>query len=431
MMQNPFTYGNPISDPNRFYGREREIDQVFSRLKNIEFESSSIVGERRVGKTSLLKYLSHPKVLQVQGFNQEKYHFIYVDLQMVNPNTTPSRLWKHLLQRIENQCRSNIIQQLIETIKAGEEIETFTLSDLFSTIDGLDNKIIFLFDEFDNITKNKNFDSDFFYGLRSLAIHHPLALITSSKRELIELTHSEAIRSSPFFNIFANINVGLFSEEEFQVFLKKSLHGTGVSFTDHEKETIKQVAGTHPYFLQVACYFLFQAYAENLNEGQRIIFIKKEFFDEASPHLQDYWYTSNDQEKIVLTILTLLERNGKAADRAFDRDQLNKYYARSGNTLSHLEKRSLVINYLFKYELFNEAFGEWIFREITNVSSDQSFDQWLDENKGVMDRLTSKAKNELQEILPQIASNYRNLLISWLSDPKNLIAAAGLLKAVL
>jgi len=57
MIVNPFTYGNPISNPKRFFGRKREIEQVFSRLCNVEFESSSIVGERRIGKTSLFNYL--------------------------------------------------------------------------------------------------------------------------------------------------------------------------------------------------------------------------------------------------------------------------------------------------------------------------------------------------------------------------------------
>ena len=50
-LNNPYTCGNPISDPKRFVGRKREIEQVFSRLRNPEFESSSIVGERRSGKT--------------------------------------------------------------------------------------------------------------------------------------------------------------------------------------------------------------------------------------------------------------------------------------------------------------------------------------------------------------------------------------------
>jgi len=59
---NPFTYGNPISDPRRFFGREREVEQIFGRLRNEEFESSSVVGDRRIGKTSLLNFLANPVV---------------------------------------------------------------------------------------------------------------------------------------------------------------------------------------------------------------------------------------------------------------------------------------------------------------------------------------------------------------------------------
>ena len=62
MIENPFTYGNPISEPGRFFGRRREVEQVYSRLLNAEAESSSLVGERRIGKTSLLQYLMHPDV---------------------------------------------------------------------------------------------------------------------------------------------------------------------------------------------------------------------------------------------------------------------------------------------------------------------------------------------------------------------------------
>ena len=35
---NPFTYGNPISNPVRFIGRRAEVEQVYTRLRNAEFE---------------------------------------------------------------------------------------------------------------------------------------------------------------------------------------------------------------------------------------------------------------------------------------------------------------------------------------------------------------------------------------------------------
>lgn len=70
MPSNPFTYGNPISDPHRFVGRAREVEQIFGRLRNEEFESSSLVGDHRIGKTSLLKYLANPGVREVHGLGR-------------------------------------------------------------------------------------------------------------------------------------------------------------------------------------------------------------------------------------------------------------------------------------------------------------------------------------------------------------------------
>jgi serine/threonine-protein kinase len=94
---NPFTYGNPISDPRRFFGRAREVDQIFGRLRNEEFESSSLVGDRRIGKTSLLNYLADHGVRAAQGLGPERYNFVYVDLQMLDEAMGPEHLWRRLL----------------------------------------------------------------------------------------------------------------------------------------------------------------------------------------------------------------------------------------------------------------------------------------------------------------------------------------------
>jgi TIR domain len=51
---NPFIYGNPVP-PEKFYGRRREIMEVKSRIGT--GQSINIVGLRRIGKSSLLKYI--------------------------------------------------------------------------------------------------------------------------------------------------------------------------------------------------------------------------------------------------------------------------------------------------------------------------------------------------------------------------------------
>lgn len=432
MKANPFTYGNPISEPSRFVGREREIEQVFGRLRNAEFESSSLVGDRRVGKTSLLNYLAHPDVRSAYGLHPGRYIFVYIDLQMVDPAMTPTRLWQRFLKQIAYHCQDQEVRNLLTETRESEEIDTFALADLFDDMRAQGQHVVLLLDEFEHVTENSNFDTGFFFGLRSLAIRRNLALITSSCRELIELCHSETIRSSPFFNIFANINVRPFSKTDAERLIATSLAGTGIAFTAPEIDVLFRLGGYHPYFLQAACHFLFAAYCENLNIEERNTFLLREYWEEAAPHLDDYWHNSNDHEKIVLAAMTLLERQDSARDKAFTLAQLRNTYTHAAQALSHLEKRGLVTLDTGEYSLFNASLGEWILNEITDAAGDEpSYVDWLASNQGIRERLTDAVEGEIGQVLPKIGSRYRELVINWASDPRNLLTVAGLLKSVL
>ena len=128
---NPFTYGNPISDPRRFFGRAREVQQIFGRLRNEEFESSSVVGERRIGKTSLLNYLADPGVRAAHGLEPERYAFVYVDLQMVNDAMGPEQLWRRLLALTRRRCSDDEIREFLARLERSDRLDTFDLDELF------------------------------------------------------------------------------------------------------------------------------------------------------------------------------------------------------------------------------------------------------------------------------------------------------------
>ena len=259
MPKNPFTYGNPITAPAHFIGRKREVDQVYSRLMNAEFESSSVVGERRIGKTSLLKYISHPLVIEKAGFTPEKYIFVYVDLQILDPTKTPTDFWRRVLRAIRWQVSHAELRSWIDETRGEPSIDAFILDDVFGLVDDLNLHIVLLLDEFERVTQNEAFDIDFFSGLRSIAIHHNLALITSSHRELVELTHSRAVQDSPFFNIFANINLRPFSGQESESLIATYLAESDLEFHSHDIDYILWIAGPHPYFLQMACSLMYDA----------------------------------------------------------------------------------------------------------------------------------------------------------------------------
>jgi transcriptional regulator with XRE-family HTH domain len=426
---NPFTYGNAISEPARFFGRQREIAQIFSRLCNDEFESSSLVGGRSMGKTSILNYLAHPQVRRAHGLDLDTYLFTYLDLQMLDRDTTPAQLWKQILRQMARCAPNAEVRRILDKTRATAALNTFALANLFSNIDRHDQHIVLLLDEFEAVTKNPNFGADFFYGLRSLAIHHNLALITSSRQELVELCHSESIRSSPFFNIFANINVGLFTEAEAQELITCSLAKSDIQFTAAELERIFRLAGYHPYFLQIACSFLFDAYTHHLSPDERITYLSREYREKATPQLDNYWHSSDDHEKIILMALTLLERQAKGHEYAFSSQQLQALYTRSDQILLRLEKRGLVTSRADRYALLNASLSAWIYREITNTAHDQQgYGDWLKSNRAALELLPARAKKDIGAVLPQMSHRYRSLIVRWISDPRNL-PALPLLKA--
>ncbi|MBI9051833.1 MAG: AAA-like domain-containing protein [Anaerolineaceae bacterium] len=210
---NPFTFGNPIKDPARFYGRREDLRQIVNRLRSSAHESTSIVGERRIGKTSLLKYLDTPEVAAQLGLPPAEYCMVYIDFQGLT-DITPERFWQRVLRKME---RSICLPELLPEIQALREMgafDLFDLEDLFESIAGRGLTTVLMLDEFEYVTQNPNFGSDFFGGLRALAIHQNLPLLTATRRELVDLCHSEELKGSPFFNIFANIVLRPFSRAE-------------------------------------------------------------------------------------------------------------------------------------------------------------------------------------------------------------------------
>jgi AAA-like domain len=431
VLSNPFTYGNPISDPRRFFGRTREVEQIFGRLRNEEFESSSVVGDRRIGKTSLLNYLANRGVRSAAGLELERYAFVYVDLQMVDEAMGPEQLWRRLLALMRRQCADPGIAEMLTTLERTDRLDTFDLDELFQEIDDRGLHVVFLLDEFERVTENVNFGPDFYYGLRSLIIHHKLALITSSRLELIELCHSEAVKSSPFFNIFANINLRQFSQADFQMMVSRSLDGTPVRFSEPEMTHVGDLAGLHPYFLQIACCMLYESHRIGLEQADRIAFLVEKFRAEAIPHIVDYWDNSADYEKIVLTAAALLESTAKPV-RGFSVPQLQGVFSRGEPWVEHLEKRGLLLARESRYRLFSSVFGPWILHQIVaELSEQKTYHEWLAQNRGSVEQIAGKQGGALREILPKIGTRYRQLIITWASDPQTVTAMAGLLNTVL
>jgi hypothetical protein len=74
--------------------------------------------------------------------------------------------------------------------------------------------VVVLLDEFELLAANPQLTPYFFARLRGLTTKYGLAYLTASQRPLFDMTADEEILSSPFFNIFVTLPLGLYSERK-------------------------------------------------------------------------------------------------------------------------------------------------------------------------------------------------------------------------
>ena len=76
-------------------------------------------------------------------------------------------------------------------------------------------EVVLMLDEFESLARNAQFEPDFYGELRSLAGELGLVILTASKRSLYDLTYeNSSTLSSPFFNIFSEMPIGLMTDDD-------------------------------------------------------------------------------------------------------------------------------------------------------------------------------------------------------------------------
>ena len=379
---NPFTFGNPIRDPTRFYGREEEIRQIVNRLRSSAHESTSIVGERRIGKTSLLKYLDNTDVATNLGLPPDEYCMVYIDFQGLT-DITPQRFWDRVLHKMERSICLPDLAPEIQQVRKQDTFDLFDLEDLFEVIGDAGLTTVLLMDEFEYVTQNPNFGPDFFGGLRTLAIHQNLPLVTATRRELVDLCHSEEIKGSPFFNIFANVVLRPFSRQDVYELLDGYLAETDLTFSLREKELVIGLGGGYPFFTQMAGHYLVEAKQKGLKGAAFLQDVVANFDAQSDSHFTYMWSHSSESEKITLLAVISLNHQKPSKNTLPNLENLAKIHSRAHLDVPELVKRGLLLENRIEstFSLLSPSLERWIAREIYAVPGEEetqaSVQKWL------------------------------------------------------
>ena len=78
-IDNPFFHRGAIRRSQEFFGREAELNQILSLLRN--GQSVSLIGPRRIGKSSLLLHLCRPQVRKRMDLSDDRAIFVLIDCQ--------------------------------------------------------------------------------------------------------------------------------------------------------------------------------------------------------------------------------------------------------------------------------------------------------------------------------------------------------------
>jgi serine/threonine protein kinase len=287
---NPYVNRLPIRQPQEFYGRGSELTRIYERVKAVRPQSISMVGVRRIGKSSLLRAIHHPENRRQYLPNPHEYVFVPMDLQ-ARRNVEVTDFFQYIYQELQKEYRGRL--------KVSVEPDYDGMQKIVQTFQEAGLKLIFLWDEFESVTRNQKFGPEFYAYFRALANNFNVAYITSSADLLQSLCHAKEISDSPFFNIFTNLRLGAFKPEEARQLIAEPSAQAGRPL-DSYAGFVLDIAGCFPFFIQMACSALFSLPRDGKVDFKKA---KEIFLEEARPHFQEYWEKFDESERAVVAAL--------------------------------------------------------------------------------------------------------------------------------
>ena len=377
---NPFIYSRPVT-PAEFLGRERELRRLFSRLAT--GQSTAVIGQPHIGKTSLLKYVAdEPTRIARFGDRFERHMFSFLDAHTLHGIKTQAVFWERALAPLSDCLRTGPLESLAAIYQTAEENEfgTFVLERLFTEMHAANCCLVLLLDECDDFLAHPVLNSAEFYGgLRSLASRTGgLVLIIAARRELEQLNQlTQAVNphGSPYFNVFTEISLGPFSKKDFAELMNRG----GECFDRNDRDYLERVSGRHPFLAQAAAAILWEAHEEGHEGTVRYQTVGRGLYRETKKHFADTWHVWTNETRKAITVLALAQIPQLLAGHSFLMsewvDELDDYRSELAaleaiGLCAEGDKGGMIIT--------QGAFLWWLADELRrNVRDDAEFKAWL------------------------------------------------------
>jgi hypothetical protein len=354
--RNPFVYGGPV-DVSGFIGRQQEVKLVFEQVTSRVRGSVAIIGERRIGKTSLLHYVAAPDVVRRWNLDEQSSVFVFVDCGGI-PLFSATRFWQDILRRLKRELErrqryAGLVAKIAELLSQ-DQVQTSDIEFLLEDLRDAQLLLVILLDEFECVVRtdaaSEATTKELLGGIRALINHaaRALSVIVATRRPLDQICGPLRFMGSPFYNNFVYLHLRPFSRQEADSLLDQMLKDTGVLFAPAARTLIDELAGTHPLLLQAAAACVFDAQRDagpaSIDRG----LVLERFMDLTNHQWHDLWRLSSATEQEVL--MTLAKHPHGRVARLEDRPQ----------ECRSLTKRGLVVAEGGAYRLFSLTLRHWL-----------------------------------------------------------------------
>lgn len=301
MVGNPFYNRGPIKEPSFFFDRQTEVGRALDLLRR--GQSLSVIGQRRIGKTSFLNHVSHPEILVRHGLRPEKFLFALVDCQELasrSQNENYARIVEAIEERLPVTGPASL-PEMVGARSAGYE----TLRQIVRHLHRVDVQVVVVFDEFEYMTRNAGLDASFFPSLRSLTAVHNVAFVTATRVPLVRLGYARTTDvGSPFFNYFFPTQLGLFELGSCRNMVQTLVKRGEVELDEAVVNWIVQVGGNHPFLTQVAGYWAWELWCQKRSlEPRGMEGLQSAVYEDMEGHFLYCWHHLTQREREALVSL--------------------------------------------------------------------------------------------------------------------------------
>ena len=258
ILRNPYIVGNPISNKEKFFGR----DDIFRFIEDNLVQGATVLflhGQRRIGKTSILA--------QIPNFLDDLKQFVFISLSLEGQNQGDlADILHHLaigiVESPELSEKNVIIPTKLDLEADSQVLINDFLSQISQSLGG--KKIVLLMDEFDAVVDREEhtITNEFFRYLQLMVRQHEgmIHLIPVIGRQLdSEKTLFNLFRQAPFREI------GLLDETNTKRLITKTAEG----ILEYEADAINlifQLTNGQPYCTQLLCSVIFEKARDKQDE---------------------------------------------------------------------------------------------------------------------------------------------------------------------